>query len=275
MFDPQATVEVLKEWGGFLRNHVPVERWPSPYLWSGVTVFAGVVLAFWGARLLRSLYVLVFMVAGAAVGLRLAGVGQFDRLIGLILGAGAAAMIAYLLFRWWVALTTGLIAVLVLVAAGAPRLNAEFTAFNDFRQGVGSGDWSISLRPHEDLALESWPQFQQYAAEFWRYLLDQRRAAFVKTTVGLGIVWLLGTAAGLLLPRLITVLGTSIVGVTLFAGGAAVLLSSRWPSAWGGVLENRNWFLAGLAVLFLAAISFQARHRRPAAPVAVPLPATA
>src|SRR5207253_7848115 len=121
MFDFQATSNVLKEWYGFFKYHVPVDHWPDPVVWSGAAVLAGAVLAFWGARLLRPLYVLIFMIAGAAVGVRLAGVSQVDRLIGLVLGAGAAALIAVVFFRWWVGLTTGLVAVLILIAAAAPR----------------------------------------------------------------------------------------------------------------------------------------------------------
>jgi hypothetical protein len=275
MLDFQTTWDTLQEWRGFLANHVPVERWPNPILWSGVAVFAGTVLMFWGARLLRPLYVLVFMLVGGAVGVRLAGVQQVDKLIGLVLGAGLAGLLAFVLFRWWVGLTTGLIAVFVLVVLGAPRLNTEFTGFNDFRQGVGSGDWNLSLRPHEEPKFESIEQLRQFAADFGRYLMEERRASVIKTSLGLGLVWLLGTAAGLMLPRLIPVLGTSLVGTVLLALGASMLLSTRWPSVWGAIVTNRAWFMSGLAVLFLAGLSYQARHRR--SPVAMPtgVPATA
>ncbi len=268
MFDYQVTIDALTQWGGFLRNHVPVERWPNPVLWSGVAVLAGLVLAFWGARLLRTIYVLMFMVMGGLVGVRLAGAGQVDLLIGLTLGAGLGALLAAALFRFWVGLTTGTVAVLVLVLAGSPRLNQEFLSFNDFRQGVGSGDWSTSLRPPEPPKLDSWEQTRAYAAEFKNYLLSHRQDALVRSGVALGLVWLLGTAAGWLLPRVTMVFGTSVFGIVLLGGGAGVLLSTRWPAVWNSIIQNRSWFLAGLAVLFLAALSYQARNRRiPTIPV--------
>ena len=76
MLDFQLTLDTLKQWEGFLRNHVPVERWPNPLLWSSVAALAGAVLAFWGARLLRTCYVLAFMVIGGMVGVRFAGAGR-------------------------------------------------------------------------------------------------------------------------------------------------------------------------------------------------------
>jgi hypothetical protein len=273
VFDLNATWDALKQWNGFLQNHVPVDRWPNPVLWSGVAALLGVVLVFWGARLLRGMYVLAFMAIGGAVGIRLAGVRQVDLLIGLSLGAGVGALLAFFLFRWWVGLTTGGLAVLILLAAGSPRLNDELTNYNNVRLGVGSGDFSQALQVHEEIKLDSWDQVRQFGHEFWDYLRDQRRRELITTSVGLGLVWLLGTLAGLLLPRLVTIGLTSVGGVCLLAIGASVLLSTRWPAAWSGILANRGWFLAALAVLLVAGISYQARHRRAPIPLTTPAPA--
>lgn len=273
MIDVSATFETLQQWGGFLSNHLPLSWSPNPVAWSSAAVFTGVVLVFWGARLLRTIYTLSFMIAGAAMGVRLANVGQVEQLVGLIVGAGVAAMVGYLLFRWWVALTMGVTAVLILMLAGAPRLNAEILNFNDLKLGVGNSGYVLPSRS----ALEAPPAdtLRQYAMDFRDYLMEHRRGEVIRTGLGLALVWLLGTVAGLLLPRLTMILGTSLLGTVIFSSGASLLLATRWPGAWTGVVSHKNWFLGGLAVLLLAGLSYQSRRRRPMMAVSAPAPATA
>jgi hypothetical protein len=275
VLDLTASWDTLSQWYSVLQNHVPVDRWPDPLLWSSVAVAAGAVLLFWGSRLLRKIYVLVFMVIGGSLGVRLAGVQQVDRLIGLTLGGGAGALLAFLLFRWWVGLTTGALAVLLLLAAGSPRLNQELLNYNNTRLGVGTDDFSQALRAHAQMELESWEQLQQFGGDFWEYLRTDRRSELIKTAVGLGLVALLGTLAGVLLPRLITIGATAVGGAFLIGLGGGVLLSTRWPAAWAGVKAHNAWLLAALAVLLVCGISYQARRLRRPIPVSAPLPAAA
>src|SRR5690349_339609 len=98
----QAAIDLWSRTVELLRNHVPPERWPNATLWSALALPIGLIMAFWGARILRTLYVLGFMAVGAYYGMKVAQSEQIkvDALVGLILGAGLAGLIGHLLFRW-------------------------------------------------------------------------------------------------------------------------------------------------------------------------------
>jgi hypothetical protein len=257
MLDVQATLDSLGQLLAVVRQHLPPlgDRWADARLWAVAAVFLGGVFSLWGARLLRTGYILIFMVMGGAIGVRVAGASQIDVLIGLVVGAGVSGLIGYLLFRWWIGMTAGLVAVLMLATLSAPRVLAEVQAFNDAHQGVGTADYRLpsptltSAPPAE--------QAEKYLTELKDYLLKDKAALVYRSGFALAVVWLFGTAVGLLFPRFATIVGTAVVGVSLLAYGGGVMLSTYAPSLWATLQANTRWTWLGLAVLALASISYQ------------------
>ena len=65
MVGVQEVIELLSRGVGLIRNHVAIpDLWPDATWAAVVAVLAGLVLALWGGRLLRALYVIAFMAIG-------------------------------------------------------------------------------------------------------------------------------------------------------------------------------------------------------------------
>ena len=235
-------------------------------VWTAVAaVVVGVVVALWGGRMLRAGVILAFMAAGAVAGKRFASSMQIDLLIGLVIGAGIAGLIGYIFYRWWLGLTIGtLAAMLVALTFSAPQLLDERQPFEDFRLGVGSGRYDTS---HD--MLYSMTDVRNY---FW----DQRRAFVLKTIGPVMVIGMIAFVAAVLAPRLASVLGTSVLGVLLLAGGAGVLTASKWPESWRAVQAHQTWALGGVGAFWLISLFYQLNHpsrpvaQVPAAPVLAP-----
>lgn len=246
------------------RHHLPADFWPDPDRAAIVAILAGLGLALWGARSLRAVYVLAFMGVGAAIGIKIARVMEVDILPGLVVGAGLAALVGYLLYHWWVGVTAGIGAMLlVALLAGAkymPEIRAEVDdgrqAFDDHRLGVGSDDYASAL-PVDDQAAGDY--FKRLASHYWNNHSDQvYRVGFV-----LALTWMVGLGMGLTLPRFTTVVGTSVIGVSALALGLGLVISTHWPSLWANLVGHAAWSLAGLGVLLVVSLSYQLRGRRP------------
>ncbi len=272
MFDVQPAADLLSSGVNLLRNHVPPERWPNPILWSALAIPMGLLSALWGARLLRVVYVLAFMVIGAAVGFRVAEAHQIDRLIGFILGAGFAGLIGYLLFRLWLGATAGACAVLLMAVVTAPHLSAVIQDFDNHRLGVSTGEYTLA-QPAGSAPNGSYAESRQYLTEMKDYLWKNRPELVYKGGFLVALVWLLGLTLGAVLPRLTMVIATSLIGVASLAIGAGYLLAMRWPDAWIAAKAHPLGLLGGLALLLLVSVSFQLRSRRIVSPP--PAPATA
>ncbi|HOB75427.1 MAG TPA: hypothetical protein PKG54_12990 [Phycisphaerae bacterium] len=230
---------------------------------------AGILLAFWGARLLKTIYILTFMVVGAVVGFRVGTDLKIDTLVGLTFGAGIAAFIGYLFFRWWVGVTTGFVAVLLVLAVAWPRFAAMDQGFRDYRQGVGTDNYASAL---QDMDLTP----SQYVGAFSAYVWTQQREYAHRFMIAAGLAWLLGVVMGLLMPKFTTVMGTSVLGVLLTSAGVGVLLYRNWPEVWSQFAAHPDWCLIGMAVLLIVASWRQVRPvpvKTPAVPVSEPPPA--
>lgn len=270
MFDLQATISAYKQIANLSRHVLPMEGFPDLRVWAPAMLLGGLVLAFFGARLLRAVYILLFMVIGGRVGVHLAGQGQVDSMFGLIIGAGVAAVIGYVLFRWWVGVTTGTLAVLILALLSGPKLDAELTHLSDYLPDA-TADYAL---PNKSM-LERTPEEQKaYGLEKLKdYLWKERADVTHRAALGLALVWILGVAVGVLLPKLTMVLGTSLIGVGLMAAGAGILVAEY--EKWDAVQANAPWLAAGAGLLLLAAISFQARGSRPPRVIPPPAPVAA
>lgn len=267
MMDIRETVDLLTRGAEFVRNHVPADRLPDPTLTAAVTILAGLILAFFGARFLRAIVVLVFVLIGSTTGVRIAQIGQVDLLIGLVLGAGLAGFMGYVFYRWWVGILAGSCAVFLVMAIGGVRLlPQEIQAFEDQRLGVQSETYVLPSGPAtQTTRIET---LHNYLTELGTYFWGQRRNLVIRFGVAAIVALLLGVIFGVTLPKFTMIVGTSLLGVTALAVGTGTLLAVHLPSLWGIILSNGVWSLVTLGIVLIGSLWFQARYR--AVPAAAP-----
>ncbi len=279
-------VDLLAMCAEYIRARVPPpEWWPSALTLAVILMVAGFVLAFWGNRLLRLVYVLTFIALGGAVGVSIARAAGVDLLIGLVLGAGIAGLAGHLLFRWWVGMTSGCCAALFVLAFAAGRNSADLqTALSEYAQNhpiaiplsqpaeaPAAPDGSS---PTMAAARQAGSALKDYAVGAFRYFSENHQGVVARVVVVTALAWITGLGMGLCLPRFTTILGTSYIGVTLVGLGFGVLLSGYSPTALETVENNDKWLFGVLGVLLLTSLIVQARQRRTTAqPPAAPAPA--
>ncbi len=261
----ESLAQVLPRTVDVLRSYAPLEGWlSSTWLAVGAAV-AGGILSLWGARLLRAVFVLACMAAGGAAGIRIVQGLQQDMLIGLVLGAGVAGVVGYLLYRFWVGLMAGLVvalAVALWVDSGRP----EGRSFPPqvMPQAASGLEYQVG-RPETD------PLPQAAVAR----LAAEAAGGFIRSNAGIGGM-LLGLAAfmvGLMLPRVTTILATAALGSLLLAVSVGLWLAVHRPDWWAGVVAHRNWLLAATGLWMLVSLSCQGRHTPVRRVVAAAVPA--
>lgn len=304
MIDMSAMLDRLADWVEFAESYWSVGPALDAFWTAVLALFAGLILALWGARLLRALYVIGFMIAGAIVGMDVARTYEVDLLIGFVIGAGVLGLVGHLLYRWWIGLTAGLVAATIVVAVSAPWAPREAEAFADalLHQAGGrqlfapesqptpetpvvlepSGDldgrtidWLAvagGLKPAEGQARpEPLAVLKAWADTLGSAFPDKLKRAGVLA----GVAGLLGLALGVVLPRFTTILGTSLIGVLAMAASVTYFLSEKTPSAWQSIQAQSMWFWAGVGLILVVSLAFQARKGklRQIAPVAPVEPA--
>jgi hypothetical protein len=304
MIDMSAMLDRLSNWAQFTRQYWSLDLVPHPTVLALMAVLGGFVLAMWGARLLRAVYVVGFMVAGAALGIRIARQLEVDVLIGLVLGGGVAGLVGHLLYRWWVGLTAGVCAALAVALVGAPWTLGQAEAFADalLRQATGEQLFAIPAGSDATQVVASAPADRAWPAVDWSAVVASSQSVDDQTArlpvgvmvetwartlwqtvpaeskdLGLlaGIAALLGLALGVILPRLTTVIGTSVFGVLAVAAGVASLLAAYVPNVWRFCQSKPGWAYGILGLLLVVSLAFQARRGRlrQVAPAAAAAPA--
>jgi hypothetical protein len=280
-------VDLLARCAEYVRAHVPPpEWWPSALTLAVILMAAGFVLAFWGNRLLRLVYVLTFIALGGAVGVSIARAAGVDLLIGLVLGAGIAGLAGHLLFRWWVGMTSGICAAVFVLAFAAGRNSADLqTALSEYArnhpvaiplsQPAEAPAASDGSSPTTAAARQIGLALKDSALGAFRYFSENHQGVVARVVVVTALAWITGLGMGLCLPRFTTILGTSCLGVALLALGLGMLLFRYSPAALEAFENNDKWVFGVLGVLLLMSLIMQARQRRttaqpPAAPVPVP-----
>jgi hypothetical protein len=250
--------------GGVLHDHLPWDQLPEPTILAAIAALAGFVFAFWGARLLKMVFVFGFAAGGAAVGIHLTREYQVDTIFGLILGGAFAALLGFLMFRWWIGLLTGLCTLLIVIAIAAPRFVEEETEkFKDYHLGVGGAAYTLE-QPDTG--------FQSVVDYYW----NERKTFAGRTLFALGLSFVLGFLVGVLMPRFASVVATSIVGVTFLVGGLYALTALQWPHAWRMTQQEPVWFAAATVFLLIVSLSVQGRKpKRNVVAVNAPQQATA
>jgi hypothetical protein len=263
MVDLQNTFELLKWAGGLLADSATVRpAWFDPFWAAVVAVVIGFILALWGGRVLRVIFVLLFMAAGAVMGKRFADSMQLELLIGLVIGGGLAGAIGYWVYRWCLGLTLGaVVALIVAVTFSAPTLLNERQTFDDFRLGVGTGQYTMPATP-----LYSWTAVRSY---FWEQ--PRGRNVVMKSLIPVGLAAAFGFALSVLAPRFGARLATAVLGSILLAGGAAALIASKRPETWARIQAHEGWAVGVVLFFWLFSLLYQTTHpARPAVPSPVP-----
>jgi hypothetical protein len=238
----------------------------DPFWAAAAAAVIGSVLVLWGARVLRAGFVFAFMITGAMLGKQFAGSIQIDLLIGLVIGAGLAGLIGYAVYRWCLGVTVAaVIAMLAIATVSAPAMLNERQAFEDFRLGVGTGQYLPSVP-----SAYTWTDVRGY---FW----DQPhgRDVVTKSLGPVAVVAMIGFIWSVLAPRLAAILATSVLGSVFLAAGIGVLVAVKWPDTWTRIQDNSGWAVAAVVCVWLFSMMYQLTHpaRRPAAAPVVPAPA--
>jgi hypothetical protein len=269
--DWQAMADACSKGAEVLRESLPEDLWPSPTstaFGAAAGIVIGLVLALWGAKLLRFLFVAAFIFAGAYGGIRLARSFAIDDLFGLVVGAAIVGLLGHFLFRWWVGITTGLCAMIIAAAVLGPRilpqLPEDLNAFWDEQQGVGTGSYSDVLQRRDD------PDAATAQKDLLKVLDDLRVFIWArhpqearKLSLMLALAWFVGAVLGAIAPRTTTICITSFLGIGIFAVNIAYLLATRWPGAWASVSARSGWCLGALGLALVISLAWQFRSRRP------------
>jgi len=280
MIDLEVMLARILSWVEFSRRYWSLE-WPlTATFTAALAVTVGLILAFWGARLLRMIYVVGFMAAGAAAGVRFARQVEMDPLIGFVLGAGLVGLLGHLLFRWWVGVTAAVCAVLVVAAVGGPWLAdcAEVLADNLWEQATGHkyfAELSASSAPAEEAAERipasaAWsesgggdrPTPIGFLVALGKTVWAEHQPYARRLVLGAGAAAVLALALGVLLPRLTMILGTSVIGVLAMVIGGVVLVKESAPSLWQLLQAHLPWVWGAIGVVLLISVTFQARCGR-------------
>jgi hypothetical protein len=282
MIGLKAIVDFLVGWTANVKLQVTLPSWwPSAVTLAIGAILIGVILALWGGRLLRLVYVLGFIVLGGAVGVHVARAAGIDLLIGLVLGAGIAGLAGHLLYRWWVGMSVACCAALLVMGVAAvrnlPDVQASFQQFQEQR-----GTAASSPRPLEAATASGKPAdssevlsqaalvLRAYVTEASQYFWQAHRDVVYRVGVVVGLAWITGLGMGLTLPRFTTILGTSCIGLIMILVGSGVLAAQYWPAALEAAESRDQWVLVGAGVLLLISLVMQARHRRPLLPPPAP-----
>ncbi len=280
-------MDLLAGWAAEVGVDVsPPSWWPSTPTLVAILLILGIVLALWGSRLLRLIYVLTFIVVGGALGVAVAKtVENVDLLIGLVIGAGLAGLAGHLLFRWWVGMTAACCAaLLVLAVAGARNSQDLIAALKEYYQQqqviVDPPQQVEAPSASEDSSSQTlvvgqaaWA-LKAYVADAFSYFWQTRRDVVTKVVIVAVLAWITGLGMGLALPRFTTILGTACIGVAMISLGLGMLLATYSPATLDSAAGKERYVAIGLGVLLLISLIVQARHRRLALqPSASPAPA--
>ncbi|NLX14462.1 MAG: hypothetical protein GXY44_12520 [Phycisphaerales bacterium] len=259
----QELITALSDVLALMRHHLPWDRLPDPSVLAAIFALAGVVLCFWGARLLRALFVLGFLAGGISLGIRVARTIPVDDLVGLVVGGAIAAIIGHLLYRWWVGLLTGLCAVVLVLLIGGPRVLPQ--VIKDFQDQHYGSEGAVYVLADPSSAGEgpAMEESEYYWIQVKDYFWNQQRPFTTRIGLALALAGVLGVIVGVMLTRTAAIVGTSLFGVLAVGLAGGSLISMQWPALWTQMQAQPGWLLGGLGLLLIISLSMQARGGRP------------
>ncbi|MCC7145027.1 MAG: hypothetical protein IT443_01130 [Phycisphaeraceae bacterium] len=225
---------------------------------AGAGLVLGAVLWLLGKKLTRPCGAACGMLFGLAGGAALAGPEATDelRLMYLVGGALAGALLAWILFRIWV----GILLAIVLSTGGpamymawqgkqpppAPAVTLPQTANSE---GLG-----INRQQAEEMAKAWWTDAQNSALEWWKSLDGPEAATATGLAIGGAI---LGLLVGLLFPYRAAAAACALVGSVLIVGVLAWLAQREgfaWLTTW---LGNPRQAVAAVGLITAVGVGFQ------------------
>jgi hypothetical protein len=245
-----------------------------------IAAAVGGVLTLWGARILRAAFVLLFIATGAGFGVQLAEWFDQDYLIGLVLGGFVAGLMGYFMYRWWVGMMTAFVAIAIALSVNGGQLREELQAFSEQHQVAELGTPGSSEYPLGEEATtpaDPWLALQGFFSDvqdhFWyqRYEFT-RRMLLIVIFAGLA-----GLGIGLLMPKMTTVVATSLIGTGVILFSVGVWLQVSHPSWWTRMQNNLSVVLVAGLVWAGIGVIYQGRSvmRSKAPPDSPPPAATA
>lgn len=258
----------------FARYHLPVGE-AAPSLWpAAAAIVIGLILCLAGARLLRAGVVLAFAGAGAALGAQAAVRFDLSTIAGIVLGVIVVGLIGYVLFRLWIALFTGFVALAIAACVTmGPNLATVWQEFEDARISGGAVGDGFALLTAEQQRAARQTDLSRYCRDFLEHVWSRYPGDARRLVVVLAAAFLAGASLGLFAHRWAIVLGTAALGTMLILAGLVPLISRYCPQVVERCDQRPNEVLIVLGIWALIAIVVQRRGLRPAPiPSAPPQP---
>jgi hypothetical protein len=213
----------------FVEQHAP-----SGTLFQAVPVaigclLLGVGISVLGAKLSRVGLTMGWAAAGAVGGYHFARELGFPTIPCVAAGTVSIGLIGYQMFRFWIALGTGLVVALLALSvyghkAVLPHVGEfERAATMQVTDENGEVVFQVPSREEQQAFVERTPR--QWAGEFRDYVVRQDPAVD-RNVKAIGIVALItGLCVGLLAARTALILSTSVLGTALVVAGIGTLMS--------------------------------------------------
>lgn len=255
------------------RQYMAPEWNPPVDIVAGILLIASLLSILWGARLLRMIYILTFIVSGASLGVWLAKRFDVELLIGLVLGAGVLGVLGHLLYRWWIGMTAGICAATVVIAMGLPWIWDYTEQFSDHYMGsarglrfAGCASRAGQTDSNTPGAGQNWLAPPGFWDAYRKQLWEQRQMELQRVAILAAIAAGLGLIMGLILTRFTTLLGTALIGTLIAAISAGFLLLRYRPDWWASFTPHSQWSWIVIGGLTLSGMAFQWRYRRSRTP---------
>jgi hypothetical protein len=253
--------EMIDRIVALLETCVPAERLTEAFWPAAGCVLAGLVLMFWGARMIRGLILLACMGAGGYMGWIVAQ--HFGR-------PSALGVIGMALARLWISALSAASAALVALAVygfyqDIPTRFGQFT--RSYRQPAPTAENEFPLG-ERGAAMTRVAEGPGWMAYRFAVELHRRGDPLLWSTLGwVGGAALAGLILGLVASRWAMILWTSLAGLLLMTGGSLVLVAGHWPQWHEVIAANALPIFAGLGLIWLMAVLAQWRGTRSAAAV--------
>lgn len=248
-----------------VRHHVDLSWAPDARIAAGLLFGAGLLLAFWGAKLVRVAVVLAFVGLGVWGGLHAAEAAGITPLAGMLAGGGVGGAVGFFLFRLWVGVLSAV--ALSLIALGAVsyrQVLPHVSAYDATVAVVGSHEQGQFVLPSpEEQQSRLNADAGQYLGGLWSYVGKREPTLPRNVLAVLAAATFAGVTIGLLLPGFMAVLGTAAAGTLLVAGSAWWVLKQYRPDLLQFLQQRPTIGLGLLAAFCLSSVLIQWLGARP------------